>query len=87
MANEFNNFFTNIGMQISVSIPPTITKPEDYLTHSPNTPNLNFHTVGPIQIVDIIKLLSPKRSQDIDGISTYLITKITHEISSPYLFT
>jgi hypothetical protein len=83
MANEFNKFFTNIGVQISESVPPTEIQPEDYLTPMMNTPNLNLNGIGPNQVVDIIKLLSPKKSLDIDGISTYLISKIAHEVSVP----
>jgi hypothetical protein len=48
-----------------------------------NTPNLNLNGIGLNQIIDIIKLLSPKKSLDIDGLSTYLISKIAHEVSVP----
>jgi hypothetical protein len=49
-----DRFFTNIGVQISEAVPPTKIKPEDYLTPSPNTPDLNFNAIGPNQIIDII---------------------------------
>ncbi len=31
IADEFNDYFTNIGIQISESVMPTIKKPEDYM--------------------------------------------------------
>jgi hypothetical protein len=30
IANHFNEFFTNVGQQISNSVPPVTKKPEDY---------------------------------------------------------
>jgi hypothetical protein len=83
MAGEFNNFFIGIGQQISESVIPTKIKPEDYLIPVPNLPNLDFNTIGPSQIIDIIKLLAPKKSLDIDGISTDLIKKLSFELSVP----
>jgi hypothetical protein len=83
IANEFNNFFSKIGIQISESVTPTIIQPEDYLTQNPNITELEFHNIGPNQIVDIIKLIAPKNSLDIDGISANLVKQIAHEISIP----
>ncbi len=83
IANEFNNFFSKIGIQISESVIPTITQPEDYLIPNPNITELEFHNIGPSQIIDIIKLLAPKNSLDIDGISANLIKQVAHEISVP----
>jgi hypothetical protein len=51
--------------------------------HDNNTPEMEFENVGPNQIIDIIKLLQPKNSLDIDGLSTNLIKKIAIEISIP----
>jgi hypothetical protein len=59
-------------VQISEAVPPTKIKPEDYLTPSPNTPDLNFNAIGPNKIIDIIKLLMPKKSLDIDGTYKHL---------------
>jgi hypothetical protein len=85
MAGEFNKFFTGIGRQISESVIPTKIKPEDYLIPVPNLPNLDFNTIGPSQIIDIIKLLAPKKSLDIDGISTDLIKNYHLNYRYPYL--
>jgi hypothetical protein len=50
---------------------------------NPNITELEFHNIGPYQIVDIIKLIAPKNSLDIDGISANLVKQIAHEISIP----
>ncbi len=41
--------------------------------HDNNTPEMEFEIVGPNQIIEIIKLLKPKNSLDIDKLSTNLI--------------
>jgi hypothetical protein len=56
IADEFNTFFTGVGVQISESVIPTVKQPEDYLVPDANVPELEFHTIGQNQIIDIIKL-------------------------------
>ena len=70
IADEFNNFFTEIGSKISNSIQPTITQPENYLTTNlPNCRQLDLGQTGPVHFCDILKSFEPKKSQDIEGIS------------------
>jgi hypothetical protein len=43
IAEEFNNFFSNIGSKIASSIPPSSTDPLSYLPDTSNTSQLNFN--------------------------------------------
>ena len=50
IADEFNNFFTEIGSKISNSIEPTVTTPENYLNENPQVRNLDLGQTGPDRI-------------------------------------
>jgi hypothetical protein len=76
IANEFNNFFTDIGVKISESVKQTSAKPEEFLPNLENVQNLDLGTVNQAHICDIIKSLQTKNSCDIDGISTRFIKKL-----------
>jgi hypothetical protein len=83
IANEFNDFFSSIGVKIAESVKQTTIKPEDYMPNLENLVNLDLGTVNQAHICDIIKSLQPKNSCDIDGISTKLLQKIATEVSWP----
>jgi len=83
IANEFNDFFTNIGLKISESVKPTNIKPEHYMPQLDNIANMDLGTTSQTHICDIIKSLHPKNSCDIDGISTKLLKDLAIEISYP----
>jgi hypothetical protein len=89
MAEEFNNFFSQIGKQISNSIPPSTTDPLAYINVPDNVPNLEFYPCSPAQIVSLVKNFENKSSPDLDGISMSLIKKVIIEISNPlsHIFT
>jgi hypothetical protein len=82
LSNEFNTFFTKIGVEISNSVKPTLKKDEEYINNL-NAPPLDLGTVNQPHICDIIKSLKSKGSLDIDGISTNLLKAIKIEISTP----
>ncbi len=83
IANEFNNFFTKIGQEISDSVKPTKVTAESFLHEDPSIPELELNPIRPSQIVDIVKLMVSKNSTDSNGISSNLIKKIIYEISVP----
>ena len=83
MAEEFNEFFVNLGQNIANSIKKSDNKPEDYLTRDPGIPSLKFDKIGPIFICDILKTMEPKKSKDLDGISSHLIKFLNTTISIP----
>jgi hypothetical protein len=83
MAEEFNNFFSNIGSTISNTVNPTTLEPDDFIPPNPNPPSLEFSATSPSVIINIIKLLEPKNSMDLDGISTKLLKHVAIAISIP----
>ena len=88
MANEFNNFFSKIGNKTAKSIKKVNIKPDSYLPKNDNIPSMNFDEIGPILVCDILKSLVPKKSCDMDGISTQLLKYLNTVISTPlaYIF-
>ena len=82
IANQFNNFFADVGTKISNSTHPTTTLPENYLPQI-ETPDLEFNQTSPDVIVNILKLLKSKSSLDIDGISVKLLKTLAQEIAIP----
>ena len=83
IANEFNNFFTGIGVSISESVLETKIKPEEYMPNIDNLQYLELGNTSQTHICDIIKSLQSKNSMDIEGISTKLIKELAVEISIP----
>ena len=56
IANEFNSFFSTIGLKISNAIPPSNTDPLSYCTDFPDALPLDLAGTGPVQVGDTIKL-------------------------------
>jgi hypothetical protein len=83
MADAFNEFFSNIGTDISNSIPHSNVDPLCYITTDDNIDLLDLGTTGPIHVCDVIRAMLPKNSMDLDGISTNLIKNVATEISVP----
>jgi hypothetical protein len=83
IADEFNDFFTKIGVEISESVKQTTVRPEDFMPELPDITELDLGTVNQAHICDIIKSLQPKNSCDIEGISTKFLKNIATEISWP----
>ena len=46
IADEFNNFFTEVGSKISNNIEPTVTTPENYINDNLNIRNLDLGQTG-----------------------------------------
>jgi hypothetical protein len=84
IANEFNEFFTNIGVKISESVVPTVKTAEDYMPALNDIQQLDLGTTSQVHVCDIIKSLKPKGSCDVDGgISTKLLKTLAIELSWP----
>jgi hypothetical protein len=45
IANQFNQFFTTIGKQISENVMPVRKNPEEYINYGREIPELNFQTL------------------------------------------
>jgi Reverse transcriptase (RNA-dependent DNA polymerase) len=83
IANNFNNFFSTVGNVISDSVQPVDKTAVSYIVDNPNVPHLTLDNTTPGQIVEIIKIMQPKQSCDIDGISLKLLKYIAVEICVP----
>ncbi len=85
IANHFNSFFTKIGKDISISIPPVQKQPEDYIHYDHVFPNLNLTNTSPEHVLKVIKSLAPKLSCDVQGISTKMVKFVGKLLQYPLL--
>ena len=84
ISENFNNFFSVIGKNISDSVTQTVKKPKDYIPDfNPNKPKFSLDNTGPIHVCDIIKTFDNKSSCDLDGLCLKILKKIAINISVP----
>jgi hypothetical protein len=83
IANQFNTFFTEVGRQISDSVPSVAKSPEEYINYGRPVPDLSLQNTTPELVKKIIKNLKPKLSYDAEGVSTKMIKSIGNEIALP----
>jgi hypothetical protein len=83
IANHFNEFFTNIGQEISNSVPPVTKRPEDYIDYGRPIPQMQLGNTTPEHVKKIIKKLKSKSSSDINGVSTKLIKFVGDVLAVP----
>ena len=80
IAENFNDYFVNIGAEISNSTVPTDIIPEDLIPNYENLQDLEFNDINPTLICDIVNSFQFKGSLDCDGLSTKLLKSIANEI-------
>ena len=73
IAENFNSFFINVGMEIFNSFPPVDRLPWSYQNVKDNVPSLDLGETGPVHVHEIIQTFISKTSADIDGISSKLL--------------
>ncbi len=76
-------FFTNIGKQISNSVPPVTKKPEDYIDYGREIPSMHLGNTTPAHVLKTIKKFKAKNSCDINGVSSKMIKFVGPEIATP----
>ena len=83
IANGFNNFFTSIAESISDDIHPTVRPPE--FVPQNNTPIFNCANVPitEVEISNVVNDLKGKKSEDMNGISTFFLKNILSKILVP----
>ena len=81
IANEFNNYFVNIGRLLSEQITSPHTS-EEYLGDRPNV-SFKFSPVSEDRIGNIIKHLKTKSSYGYDEISNNLIKHASNSLIKP----
>jgi hypothetical protein len=83
ISNEFNKFFSEVGVHISNSINPTSLDPEDFVPPNPNPPTLELGLTSPATVFHTIQNFQAKLSCDLEGISMQLLKAISHTICTP----
>ena len=84
IANEFGEYFANIGKNCAQQIPPAANGTEHYLTKIPRQNDSVFPSpTNELEITTIIQSIKPKPSSGYDGLSNKLIQDLHAEISLP----
>jgi hypothetical protein len=66
MAEEFNNFFSSTGTNISNSHATTL-EPDDFIPHNPRPFELELGPTSPMAVYNINKLFESKTSMDTES--------------------
>lgn len=82
IANEFNNYFTNIGAEISKIIPPVQESFKDYLGPTSDT-SFYLTPVNSNEVETTCRGMRGKHSAGFDGISTNVMKATIEHISIP----
>ena len=82
MANNFNIFFSNIASDIAEKIPKTEANFKDYLG-PPSTQTFSFPIVSRDLVIETVKSMESKKSQDINGLSSSFLKQIVDSIATP----
>lgn len=84
-AEEFNNYFVNIGQKVAMSVGRSQKTHRDYLRKKNinNVKSMFLKQTTEEEIKDIINKLKAKHSKDIYGLNTIILKKISNEIVEP----
>ena len=85
IANKFNEYFTDIGLDLASSIDTSNKAPFDSYLNAPCSNSFLFQYTNPTDIAKIICQLKPKSSAGCDNISFKLLKEITDSISCPWI--
>ena len=83
IANAFNNYFTNIGPDLSSQIPEITDKSVNTYLTKPIHVSFEFNTIEMEDVRKILDKLKPKTSTGYDDISTKLLKRIAPIIIAP----
>ena len=84
IADEFNNFFVNVGPNLAMNIP--VVNNAAYVYDYMGQQNLNSMFINPVneaEVIRIIKLCKPKDSMDYDDISMWVLSRIAPQVVKP----
>jgi len=82
IANGFNNFFANIGYNISHNVPTSSKSFDKYLPQH-HAKSIFLDPVLPIDVINVTRKLKPKTSSGSDGISSKVLIKTIDQIVNP----
>lgn len=81
ISSKFNDYFTTVANEITSKINPYDKDPLETVHESNAT--LTFHPIDRNYVIDIVKKMDPKSSQDFMGMSNYFLKKIINCIATP----
>jgi hypothetical protein len=87
IAEEFNNYFINLGPSLASHIEKPHGKSFEQYLKNPVKQKFNFNQVTCNSVIEIIDKLRSKTSTGFDNISTILLKKIKHELVNPLTLT
>jgi hypothetical protein len=82
IAKSFNNFFSNIGFNISHNVPVFRKSYDTYLPRH-NAKSIFLDPVHPMDVINVARKLKPKTSSGSDGVSSKLLIKTIEQIVNP----
>jgi len=82
IANNFNEYFANIGPKTNQNIPISEAKFTNYLP-APLTKSMFLDPVDVFKVIEITNKLKTKTSSGYDEISTKLLNETIHKINIP----
>ena len=82
IADEFNNYFTNIGPKLANNINSNIGHFSDYLSE-PFNKSLFFTPTNPNEILNIVRSLKSSKSCGYDELNVFTLKQIIHYLASP----
>jgi hypothetical protein len=83
MATAFNDHFTQIGNEIINSIDETNVDPISLMPDNPNVPEFSINNTGPVHVIDVVKSMQSKLSNDCINISMKLVKFVIYKIAVP----
>ena len=91
LANELNIFFSSVASKIADEIHPVLPPNNNVVTEINDNivqngiPLLSFvdDPVTPLEIVETLETLQPKTSQDFNGLSMFLVKKLSYQLAKP----
>jgi hypothetical protein len=82
IANEFNNYFANVGPKLSSKIKYSGKKTVEYFLRAPTEKRFEFELTTDEKVLNLIKTLEPKTSSSYDNISAKLLLQLADMLHS-----
>jgi len=84
MANGLNDYFRNVPIKLAKTLPKAKHSFEYYLNNAPTSQsNLMVESVTQDDVFLALKGIKPKKGLDSDGISTFLLKELRHQLAHP----
>ena len=83
MADYFNNYFTDIGLNITSKIDTNAKYPFQHYLRTPTISKFNLHNTNADEILSVINKLPTKTSFGLDHISCKILKEIKDNLGTP----